>query len=86
MNRGETYEGTIMNSWKAKRPPACDLGWSEHCSSLMSLEKIPSIENIHERNRKNVRLLSARKIRNVSVERNLLISLEMLSSGPAFGI
>jgi len=34
--------------------------------------KLTSVDNVHERNRKNIRLLGAGKIRDVSVERDAL--------------
>jgi hypothetical protein len=36
-------------------------------------EKLPSVENVHERNWKNVRLFSTGKIRDMGVERDALV-------------
>ena len=61
-----------MNSWKAKRPPAWDLKALvfSHCN--LGGECLPSVENVHEWDRKDVWLLGSGKVRDVNVERNLL--------------
>jgi hypothetical protein len=37
---------------------------------------VPSIENVHERDGKDIRLLGAGEIRDVGVERDLLLLLD----------
>ena len=65
-----------MNSWKARRPPAWDLRAISSALIHRILHYTPAVENVHEGNRKDVRLLGAGEIGNVGVERNLLLQLE----------
>ena len=63
-----------MNSWNARRPPACDLfGFHKVLShkNRISLH-LPAIEDIHERDGENVGLLSPSKIGDVGIERHAL--------------
>jgi hypothetical protein len=66
------YEGTIMNSWKARRPPAWDLKSISNALTNPTLNYLPSIENVHEWDRKDKRLLGTGEIRDVGVESDLL--------------
>ena len=65
-----------MNSWKANRPPAWDL---QTVSSVLSKAVIhlPSIEDVHEWNGKNIRLLGSGKVGDVSVEGDLLLQSDV---------
>jgi hypothetical protein len=65
-----------MNSWNARRPPAWDLRAISHASKTRANNSIPSIEHVHEWNGKDIRLLGTGEIRDVGVERNLLLLLD----------
>ena len=70
------HEGTIMNSWKARRPPAWDLRAVSYTSRNRAMYSVPSIENVHEWDGKDIWLLGAGEIRDVGVERDLLLLLD----------
>tara|TARA_R110002003_G_scaffold110_17_gene9368 strand:+ start:3190 stop:3588 length:399 start_codon:yes stop_codon:yes gene_type:complete len=71
-----------MNSWKAKRPPACDppfrTFWTEDFSkSYTTLQNQVSLTG----NGEDVRLLGASQVGNVCVERDTLFSSCSLCDG-----
>jgi hypothetical protein len=69
-----TYEGTIMNSWNARRPPACEpplrTFWTTESVSLKVWVAVRSLTG----NGENVGLLGTSQVGDVCVERNTLLS------------
>lgn len=67
------YEGTIINSWKAKRPPAWDLAIVSQTPNKSSGGAYsPSVDNVEEWDWENIWLLGSGKVGNMSVERDTL--------------
>ena len=63
-----THDGTIMNSWKAKRPPAWELQIISQIYSKSYFKHSPSVKDVHEWDWENVWLLGSGKVGNVGVE------------------
>jgi len=61
-----------MNSWKANRPPAWELQIISGGNFSVDSPDLPSIEDVHEWDGKDVWLLGTSEVRDVSVERNTL--------------
>jgi hypothetical protein len=79
-------EGTIMNSWKARRPPAWELPRlvSKRPTSLGGRDlNSPAVQDVHEGNREDIGLLGAGKVRDVGVERHGLLGSAGLGNGQA---
>lgn len=66
-----TYDGTIMNSWNAKRPPAWELPLISQSHFILT-ENLPSVEDVHEWNWEDVWLLGTGKVGDVSIKGNTL--------------
>ena len=61
-----------MNSWNANLPPAWDLCLLASYCQFDRHVPVPAIENIHERDGKNIWLLGTREIGDMSVKRYAL--------------
>jgi hypothetical protein len=79
-------EGTIMNSWKARRPPAWELsefGQQARLDSPKKRSNSPAVQHVHEGNREDIRLLGASEVRDVGVEGHTLLGSAGLGNGQA---
>ena len=75
-----------MNSWKARRPPACELPMLVSTRSVVmrrAWDNSPSVEHVLEGNGEDIGLLGAGKVRNVGIEGNALLSSTGLGDSQA---
>lgn len=62
-----------MNSWKARRPPAWELGVVSNATrGIIPNLVLPAVKDVHERNGEDIGLLGSGEIGDVSVQGDAL--------------